>query len=110
MTSIQAPARCWVGYNGKCYHVYTMEQIGIRELRQNASKWIRRAHAGERIEVTRRGEVLAVLGPPVTGGALTHLRISGRLKRATVTAPLPAPVRTRRPASEALSEMRGDER
>ena len=46
-----------------------MERIGIRELRQNASEWIRRAHAGERIEVTRRGEVMAVLGPPAVGGA-----------------------------------------
>jgi prevent-host-death family protein len=87
-----------------------MERIGIRELRQNASEWIRRAHAGERIEVTRRGEVMAVLGPPTTGGALAQLRKSGRLKPGSVTGPLPSPVPTRRPASEALAELRADER
>jgi len=87
-----------------------MERIGIRELRQNASEWIRRAHAGERIEVTRRGEVMAVLSPPPVGTALANLRHTGRLKRASVTAPLPSPVPTRRPASDALGELRADER
>ena len=87
-----------------------MERIGIRELRQNASEWIRRAHAGERIEVTRRGELMAVLGPPPVGGALAQLRDTGRLKRASVTSPLPSPVPTRRPASDALAELRAEER
>ncbi|MGH9155588.1 MAG: type II toxin-antitoxin system Phd/YefM family antitoxin [Acidimicrobiales bacterium] len=87
-----------------------MERIGIRELRQNASEWIRRAHAGERIAVTRRGEVMAVLGPPPVGGALAQLREAGRLKPASVTSPLPAPVPTGRPASGALAELRADER
>lgn len=87
-----------------------MEQIGVRELRQNASEWSRRAHAGERIEVTRRGEVMAVLGPPLGGGPLARLRQAGRVKAASVTSPLPAPVRTQRPASEALAELRAHER
>lgn len=87
-----------------------MERIGVRELRQNASEWIRRAHAGEQIEVTRRGEVMAVLGPPPPPGALARLRQAGRLKRASVGRPLPAPVPARRPASEALAELRADER
>jgi prevent-host-death family protein len=87
-----------------------MERIGVRELRQNASEWIRRANAGERIEVTRRGEVMAVLGPPPSIGGLAGLREAGRLKRATVTGPLPMPVATSRPASQALAELRADER
>jgi prevent-host-death family protein len=87
-----------------------MERIGIRELRQNASEWIRRAHAGERIEVTRRGEVMAVLGPAPVGGALARLREAGRLKPASVTSPLPDPVPTQRPASDALAELRAEER
>ncbi len=41
-----------------------MDRIGVREVRQNASEWLRRAQAGEHIEVTKRGEVVAVLGPP----------------------------------------------
>ena len=32
-----------------------MERIGIRELRQHASRWVRRAAAGESFEVTDRG-------------------------------------------------------
>lgn len=88
----------------------SMERIGVRELRQNASEWVRRARAGEHIEVTRHGEVMAVLGPPPSGGALAGLRDAGRLKQATVTGPLPAPVQTSRSASEALAALRAAER
>lgn len=87
-----------------------MERVGVRELRQNASTWIRRAHAGERIEVTLRGQVVAVLGPPPVRGGLAGLRETRRLKPSTSIAPLPPPVVTRRTASEALAEMRAYER
>ncbi len=90
-----------------CVH---MERIGIRELRQHASEWVRRASAGEHIEVTNRGRIVAVLAPPPSSGGLVRLRESGRLKAATFTDPLPAPVKTRRSASEALAEMRSFER
>lgn len=82
----------------------------MRELRQNASEWIRRARAGERIEVTNRGQVVAVLGPPTVSGALAGLREAGRLKPATRSGPLPPPVKTRRAASDALAELRAAER
>ncbi|MGH2705247.1 MAG: type II toxin-antitoxin system Phd/YefM family antitoxin [Actinomycetota bacterium] len=85
-----------------------MSRIGVRELRQNASEWIRRAHAGERIEVTRRGEVVAILGPPPSGGSLAALRQARRLKPATVAPPLPRPIATHQPASEALAELRAE--
>lgn len=42
-----------------CY----MERIGVRELRQNASKYLRRVREGETIEVTSRGEPVARLTP-----------------------------------------------
>jgi prevent-host-death family protein len=87
-----------------------MERIGVRELRQNASEWIRRAGAGERIEVTNHGKVVAVLGPPPLGGTLARLRESGRLKPASFTGPLPPPQKTRRSASAALAALRADER
>lgn len=87
-----------------------MERIGIRELRQNASEWIRRAHAGERIEVTNRGQLMAVIGPPPSGGTIARLREAGRLKRPSVAGQLPARVKTFRPASDALTELRADER
>ncbi|MGK2956797.1 MAG: type II toxin-antitoxin system Phd/YefM family antitoxin [Acidimicrobiales bacterium] len=87
-----------------------MSHVGIRELRQNASEWVRRAHAGEHIEITRRGEVVAILGPPASSDVLTRLRAEGRLRPATVTGPPPAPVKARRPASAALAELRANER
>jgi prevent-host-death family protein len=87
-----------------------MERIGVRELRQNASEWIRRAHAGERIEITKRGQLVAVIGPPPAGGTVARLREAGRLKPPSVSGRLPRPVNTQRSASEALATLRADER
>ncbi|MHB1235852.1 MAG: type II toxin-antitoxin system Phd/YefM family antitoxin [Microbacteriaceae bacterium] len=40
-----------------------MERIGVRELRQNASRYLARVKQGESIEVTERGVPVAVLSP-----------------------------------------------
>jgi prevent-host-death family protein len=40
-----------------------MERIGVRELRQNASVYLARVKAGETLEVTDRGKVVALLTP-----------------------------------------------
>lgn len=40
-----------------------MEQIGIRELRQNASVWVSKAKAGAVIQITDRGRPVARLVP-----------------------------------------------
>lgn len=40
-----------------------MEKIGVREIRQNASEYLRRVGLGERICVTSRGRPVAVLVP-----------------------------------------------
>ena len=40
-----------------------MDRIGVRELRQNASKYLDRVKRGESIEVTVRGVPVAVIGP-----------------------------------------------
>jgi len=45
-----------------------MASLGIRELRDNLSRYVRRAEQGERIQVTANGRVVAVIGPP--GAAL----------------------------------------
>ena len=45
-------------------------QTGIRELKDNLSRYIRRIEAGERISVTAHGRVVAELVPP-GGGAPT---------------------------------------
>lgn len=40
-----------------------MEQIGIRELRQHASRWIDKVRAGASIQITDRGRPVARLVP-----------------------------------------------
>ena len=42
-----------------------MERIGVRELRQHASRYLARVRAGETIEVTDRGRAVARLVPVV---------------------------------------------
>lgn len=47
------------GYNGRV-------EAGIRELKDNLSRYIRRVEAGQRIAVTAHGRVVAELVPPGT--------------------------------------------
>ena len=52
-----------------------MTSTGIRELKDNLSKDVRRIEAGERIAVTAHGRVVAELGPPANAtraGRSTH--------------------------------------
>jgi len=42
-------------------------EIGIRELRNNLSRYIRRVEAGERMSVTAHGRIVAELVPPAVG-------------------------------------------
>ena len=44
-----------------------MAQVGIRELKNKLSLYLRRVERGERIEVTNRGEVIALLIPAKEG-------------------------------------------
>ncbi|MPZ98386.1 MAG: type II toxin-antitoxin system prevent-host-death family antitoxin [Dehalococcoidia bacterium] len=56
-----------------------MEKIGIRELRQYASRYVRRARAGEIITITDHGEPVAELRPlPKPGSRLEQLVAEGR--------------------------------
>lgn len=43
-----------------------MEEVGLREVRQNASELVRRAQAGERVTITVSGRPAAQLGPVET--------------------------------------------
>jgi prevent-host-death family protein len=40
-----------------------MRSIGVRELRQDASRWLARVRAGESFVITDRGDPIAQLGP-----------------------------------------------
>jgi antitoxin (DNA-binding transcriptional repressor) of toxin-antitoxin stability system len=41
-----------------------MAAVGIRELKNNLSRFVRRVERGERVAVTAHGRVVAELGPP----------------------------------------------
>ena len=91
-----------------------MKRIGIRELRQRASDYIRLAEQGERIEITDRGRPVAMLVPVPTGSTRERLIAQGRLKvgggdLGHLGPPLPRPEGDP-PLSEVLEELRDDER
>lgn len=88
-----------------------MERVGVRELRQHASRYLARVAAGETLEVTDRGRAVARL-VPVHTDLWEDLVTSGRVSPAADV----ADVADERPgeyglaASEALATMRADER
>jgi prevent-host-death family protein len=49
-----------------CSYTFSMTSTGIRELKDNLSRFIRRVEAGERIAITAHGRVVAELVPPGT--------------------------------------------
>lgn len=60
-----------------------MERIGVRELRQHASRWLARVRAGETFEVTDRGRTVALLTPLTTESVLDRLLAAGEITPAT---------------------------
>lgn len=62
-----------------CYF-WGMERIGVRELRQHASRYLQRVKAGETVAVTERGHLIALLVPPDPAtSARERLVAAGRL-------------------------------
>ena len=55
-----------------------MQRVGVRELRQHASRYLALVARGERIEVTDRGRPVAML-VPVQGELWDDLLASGRM-------------------------------
>jgi prevent-host-death family protein len=91
--------------------MYMDNTVGIAELRQNLSRYLRRVENGERLLVTDRNRVVAELGPaPSTGEALDRLIAEGRLAR-PVRRGLPPSLRMDGDPyalSRALDEIRGE--
>ncbi|HEY2226000.1 type II toxin-antitoxin system prevent-host-death family antitoxin [Actinomycetospora sp.] len=57
-----------------------MERIGVRELRQHASRYLDLVKAGETVEVTERGELIALLVPAPRGDSVRdRLIAAGKL-------------------------------
>jgi prevent-host-death family protein len=55
-----------------------MQRVGVRELRQHASRYLALVARGERVEVTDRGRPVAML-VPVQGELWDDLLASGRV-------------------------------
>jgi antitoxin (DNA-binding transcriptional repressor) of toxin-antitoxin stability system len=90
-----------------------MELIGIREMRQNLSRYAQRARNGESFLITDRGQEIAQL-TPAPGRASTVDRLvaergarrgQGNLLEAieALPAPIPGP-----PSSDVLEELRAE--
>lgn len=98
-----------------CYRG-AMARIGIRELRQNASRYLDLVKAGETVEVTERGELIALLVPPQRSRtARDRLIATGRLIPASartgrLRAPRPVPVEPGEPTSKELLDIERAER
>ena len=91
-----------------------MTTIGVRELRQRASEYLREVEAGRTFEVTARGRPVALLVPLRAAGHLERLVAHGRLVPGTgdlldLGRPLPA-ARGVPPPSEVLDRARAGER
>jgi prevent-host-death family protein len=93
-----------------------MRSVGIRQLQQHASAVIRDVQAGEVVEITQRGRVVARLVPP--GGSKLDALIAAGLARGDGRGlveslrqhpPQPA-VPGETTLSEALRDLRSDER
>jgi prevent-host-death family protein len=92
-----------------------MEAIGVRELRQHASRYIARVEAGEEIGVTNNGRLVARLVPVqaaarsrqvlIDAGVLIPARHPRNVLEVTAT-----PARNRkRTLSDVLDEMRNEQ-
>jgi prevent-host-death family protein len=89
-----------------------MERIGVRELRQHASRYLGRVKAGETVEVTERGQLVALLVPPAPGTTeRERLIATGQLVPATRPFQLPrrAPASAERPTTATvLDDLRAE--
>jgi prevent-host-death family protein len=91
-----------------------MRSIGVRELRLQASKYLRQVEAGRSVEITTRGRPVALLVPLRGTGQVERLVRRGRLIPPTADLldlgpPLP-PVAGRPRPSAVLGRARARER
>ncbi|MGH2716202.1 MAG: type II toxin-antitoxin system Phd/YefM family antitoxin [Thermoleophilaceae bacterium] len=91
-----------------------MERIGVRELRQQASRWLRRVAAGESFEVTDRGRPVALLAPMPSEEGVEALLAAGRARpgrgRLSELGPSLPPRGGAPTPREVLQRLRADER
>jgi prevent-host-death family protein len=97
-----------------CYMRYGAGEVGVRELRQNLSVYLKRVKEGTTLEVKERGHRVAVLAPVgARASALDRLIAAGRATPARgdlLDLGLPVGQRPTRRASRALSRLRDEAR
>jgi prevent-host-death family protein len=89
-------------------------RVGVRELRQNLSVYLRRVKAGETLEVTEHGQPVARLEPslPESMSILDRMIAEGRATpaiRNLADLPPPLPARPGKTLTEILLEMREED-
>lgn len=93
-----------------------MERVGVKELRQNASRYLALVKAGETVEVTERGELVALLSPPGDSrSARDRLVAAGRLipaasRTGRLRSPHPVPIAAGEPTNQELLDAERKER
>jgi antitoxin (DNA-binding transcriptional repressor) of toxin-antitoxin stability system len=97
-----------------CYMATIQRGVGVRELRQNLSVYLRRVKAGEVLDVEERGIRVAVLAPAknVGAAALDRLIAAGLATPAAgdlLDLGPPLGRRASRRASRALAKLREDD-
>jgi prevent-host-death family protein len=86
-----------------------MARIGVRELRQHASRYLDRVKSGETVEVTERGRLIALLVPPDPArDARERLIAEGRLIPASGALRLPQRIKIDMSSQDVLKELRED--
>jgi len=90
-------------------------RIGVRELRQSASKYLRRVAAGESFTVTDRGIPVAQLVPPDSSSSIEGLIARGELlpperPNGALSGRLPEPLDLGFSASDELQRLRDGDR
>lgn len=92
-----------------------MDDVGVRELRQNLSVYLRRIQQGETLRVTEHGRPVALLTPIRSTGesVLDELEAQGRLirpqERGRRRPPVPLPPDGGPTLSEVLQQMRDED-
>ena len=100
-----------MGIGQSATFMYMSESVGVAELRQNLSVYLRRVSLGERLVVTDRNRPVGELGPVPSQADLDRLIAEGRVSPPLRKGGLPEPIEVTGDAealSRALEEVRGD--
>ena len=97
LVRLNADVALWAGVSAErlveCGHMWlysTMTSTGIRELKDNLSRYIRRVEAGERVAITAHGRVVAELVPPGARAKGTPSRFDELVASGVIRPPLEA--------------------